>query len=293
MGLLSRTVRLVRPAVSAGLLGILLCAASAFAFPPSARAILIANPHEDRELRGSLSRLVSSQDGLFGIAVVNLMDGRTVSISADTPFPTASMYKLLVMYRVFQLIERGDLSLDNHVEVTASDLAQEEPDGGLARGETPTIRDALEAMIAISSNAAASVLTRQVGGMAQVESAATEIGMVDTFQRDGELWSTPSDLAHFFVLLANRGLVSPDASLQMIGILLQQTINDRLPALLPPEAAVAHKTGEIEDVWNDGGIVYGSGGSYVIVVMSRGGTPVDEIEVEARISAIVYARYGQ
>ena len=274
-------------------LALALCAAS-IATPASGRwAVSADGTVEDQQLEDQLSAFLSRQDGIFGVAVINLVDGRTVLINSNTDFPTASMYKLLVMYRVFQLIEKGDLSPNNWVEIVDSDVAQDEPEGGLASGDTPTIAEALDAMITISSNAAASVLIRQVGGMDRVEAAARELGMNDTYQVNGELWSTPSDLAHFFLLLANQSLVSRNASVQMIGLLLRQTLNGRIPALLPPEAAVAHKTGEMDDVWNDGGIVYGTGGRYIIVLMSRGGTPEDEIQVEAEISEMVYDQYGK
>ena len=274
-------------------LALALCASCLVAPAPTATAASAGNGPEDRELESSLTDHLSGLDGVCGVAAVNLKDGRTVSIDVDSSFPTASMYKLFVMYRVFQALDRGSLSPNDTVTIEEDDVIQDEPDGGFAPGDTPTVSKALEAMITLSSNAAALALTRDIGGWPEVESAARELGMTKTTTVDGDLWSTPSDMAHFFQLLASQSLVGKSASVKMIGLLLQQTVNDRLPALLPPEAAVAHKTGELDDVWNDAGIVYGTGGSYVIVVMSRGGTPEDEIRAEAELSQMVYAQYGK
>ncbi len=274
-------------------LALALCASCLVAPAPTATAASAGNGPEDRELESSLTDYLSGLDGVCGVAAVNLKDGRTVSIDADSSFPTASMYKLFVMYRVFQALDRGSLSPNDTVTIEEDDVIQDEPDGGFAPDDTPTVSKALEAMITLSSNAAALALTRDIGGWPEVESAARELGMTNTTTVDGDLWSTPSDMAHFFQLLASQSLVGKSASVKMIGLLLQQTVNDRLPALLPPEAAVAHKTGELDDVWNDAGIVYGTGGSYVIVVMSRGGTPEDEIRAEAELSQMVYAQYGK
>ncbi len=248
---------------------------------------------QDQALRNSLSNYLAGVEGSFGIAVIDLNNSRTLSIDGNTPFPAASMYKLLVMYEVYRLIARGDLSMDNRLLITDADAIEEEPDDGLFSGDNPTIEEAINAMITISSNAAASALTRQIGGSQQIEAAARRLGMAQTTQVDGELWSTPNDLAHFFQLLAKRSLVNTRASEQMLDLLLRQSVNDRLPALLPNDAIVAHKTGEVDDVRNDGGIVYGPNGSYVIVLMSRGGVPNDESWTEAVVSKMIYSHFGQ
>ncbi len=259
---------------------------------PTATATSIGIVSEDRELKKDLSDYISGKDGTFGMAVINLNDGRAVMIDEDTQFPAASLYKLLVMYRMYQAMDRGTLHPNDTITIQDEDVIQDEPDDGFAPGDTPTIQQAVEAMVTISSNATALALTREIGGAASVDAAAKELGMTNTDTVDDGLWTTPADVAHFLQLLANQSLVSQQASLQMLNLLLQQTINDRIPALLPSEAAVAHKTGDLDDVRNDAGIVYGPGGRYIIVVMSSGGTPEDEIQAEADLSEMVYARYG-
>ncbi len=246
----------------------------------------------DQALESKLAGCVSGLDGIFGVAVVNLDDGRTAFLNGGTPFPAASMYKLLVMYRVYQAADRGELSLSGVIAIRDSDATQDEPGNGLWPGDTPTVGEALYAMITISSNSASLALMRQIGGWDAVESAAQELGMDSTGTAGGDLWTTPNDMAHFFHLLADRELVSPSASDAMIGLLLDQTANDRIPAPLPDWVAVAHKTGELYNTRNDGGIVDGANGRYVIVLMARGGAPDDEILYEAELSRIVYRAYG-
>lgn len=248
---------------------------------------------EDQSLETRLSDYVSDLDGIYGVAAVNLEDGRTAFLNGGTPFPAASMYKLLVMYRVYQAIDRGELAMSDVISIWNSDVIQDEPDWGFGVGDTLTVGQALDAMITVSSNAAALSLMRQIGGPDVVESAAPELGMDATGTVDGDLWTTPNDMAHFFHLLADRELVSPGASESMISLLLGQTMNDRIPAPLPDWVAVAHKTGELDDTRNDGGIVDGENGRYVVVLMSRGGTPDDEILYEAELSRIVYRAYGK
>lgn len=247
------------------------------------------DPGLQAELEGCLARL----EGSYGIATVSLEDGSTAYVDADTIYPAASMYKLLVMYRVFQQVEAGELSMGDPLTIEAQDMMLSPgPDGGFSPGDTPSVEQALHSMIAISSNSAASALVRTVGGWPVVTSAADELGMHSTYASDGEFWSTPADLASFFLQLADRSLVNAEASDRMIELLRAQQINDRIPALLPEGVEVAHKTGELPGVRNDGGIVWGPGGSYVLVVMGRSVDPNEAVSAEAEISRLVYDRLG-
>lgn len=249
-------------------------------------------PQDDPQLESKIGDYLSGLDASYGIAAVNLNDGRSAFVNADTGFPTASMYKLLVMYRVFQAVDGGSLSMDDQVTIQDADLAQVDSTD-LWAGDTMTVAGALGNMITVSSNASAWAITRLLGGWGQVTSAAEELGMSSTYLDGQDFWSTPGDMTHFFRLLAERSLVSDAASGQMIDLLLQQADNDRIPALLPDGVQVAHKTGELDGVRNDGGIIRGPSGNYVIVVMSQSGDTSEQVQAEAEISRMVYAHYGE
>jgi len=53
------------------------------------------------------------------------------------------------------------------------------------------------------------------------------------------------------VRLARRSVVSPVISDEIIAILQQQYFNEGIPALLPADVNVAHKTGWIGKVYHD------------------------------------------
>jgi len=244
----------------------------------------------DQTLQAELESYMADLGGTYGVAALGIDDGHLVSINGDEVFPAASMYKLLVMYRVYQEIERGELALGDRITIRESDMA-EAAHGDFWPGASPTVAEALEAMVTVSSNSAAYALTRNVGGWDQVVAAAKELGMNST-GLDQLFWSSPADMLRFFGLLADRSLVSPDASQQMIDLLLRQHVNDRIPALLPGDIQVAHKTGELSRVRNDGGIVYGPEGAYLLVVMSCGIDPPEAVAAESEISRMVYDRLG-
>jgi beta-lactamase class A len=74
----------------------------------------------------------------------------------------------------------------------------------------------------------------------------------------------------------------------MIAILKRQTLNDAVPAGLPPGVPVAHKTGTITRIHHDAGIVYAAR-PYVLIVLVRG---IDDEKKSAALiatlSRIVY-----
>ena len=84
-----------------------------------------------------------------------------------------------------------------------------------------------------------------------------EIGMVVTgIEPDGSLPTTAADMALLLEALARRQVVGEAASEEMLRLLLSESIDDRLPALLPDEALVAHKTGNWDEATHDAGIVF-------------------------------------
>jgi beta-lactamase class A len=258
------------------------------AWPPAQE---IPDSAVDVELQSEIEEHLAGLVGTYGVAVRNLDDGRVVRVNAGERLEAASLYKLLVMYRVFQHIERGELQPGDAITIQEADTPESVAPYDLAAGEVVTVEEALHVMISISSNSAAYALARTVGGWGVVDSAAEEIGMLNTDWDDG-YWSTPEDMMRFFELLADRELVSRDASDRMVELLLEQDINDRIPALLPEEVKVAHKTGELDNVRNDGGIVSTPGGRYVIVVMSYDIDAAEATEAIAEVSRLVYERYG-
>jgi beta-lactamase class A len=76
----------------------------------------------------------------------------------------------------------------------------------------------------------------------------------------------------------------------MIDILLDQQFNEIIPAHLPKDIKIAHKTGSITGVQHDSGIVFlADGRKYVLVLLSKNlKDPLQGIQVMAAISKKIY-----
>jgi len=78
-------------------------------------------------------------------------------------------------------------------------------------------------------------------------------------------------LMQILLKLAKGEVVSRQDSDAMIEILLQQKFNEMIPAQLPIDVRVAHKTGWNDDLYHDAGIVYPPvGNAFVLAIMTKG-----------------------
>ncbi|MES1181490.1 MAG: serine hydrolase, partial [Flavobacterium sp.] len=101
---------------------------------------------------------------------------------------------------------------------------------------------------------------------------------------------TAYDMMLIFEKIATRKAVSKKASDAMIKILLDQKFNDIIPAKLPAEVKVAHKTGWIKALHHDCGIVFlPDGRKYVLVLLSKNlEDEAASVNAMATVSAMIY-----
>jgi beta-lactamase class A len=93
-----------------------------------------------------------------------------------------------------------------------------------------------------------------------------------------------------FEKLGEGKWISESACIQMIDILKQQHFNELIPALLPKEVIVAHKTGWITKHSHDSALILlPDGRKYALVILSKGWESNDlATEIMANSSKYVY-----
>jgi beta-lactamase class A len=168
-------------------------------------------------------------------------------------------------------------------------------------GRRVRVDSLLRLMITRSSNFATNTLITLVGGEA-VTHTMRELGAERIHVRrgveDGKAFekglnntTTARDLAIILRAIQTGQAGSPEATREMLGILLAQEFNEKIPAGLPAGVRVAHKTGDITAVSHDAAIVYPPGRSpYVLVVLTRGiADGAKSARLIADLSALVYA----
>ena len=234
--------------------------------------------------------LVKSFPGKAGIVVSDPSAAQPLyAHDPDEPVITASLYKLGVLLEAEQRVDAGTLRYDDTIEITPADITE---DGSYElSGTVLTIDEALEVMITVSDNGAALALLHDFTPAAIDKTlAAAGLGAFHVALDDSQdNVATPRVIAQYFTLLARRQLVSPAASDRMLARLERQRIKDRLPAQLPPNVVVAHKTGNLAGVTHDAGIIYTAFGPRVVVGMTWDAGEDDATQLLASLGSLVYA----
>ncbi|MBV9119427.1 MAG: serine hydrolase [Chloroflexi bacterium] len=261
--------------------------AMAAAPPIASQAAIVPHPISRSAIAAGVeSRARGILDDAGGTtAMVAAMPGQApfVALNANAALPSASLYKLGVMAAVYNAFAKGNLTPSQQTTVTQEDVDTYGDAPATAPGTVVTVQEALQRMITVSDNSAAGALIDLVGESA-VDAAFAANGMPGTHlgsPSSGVAETTAADQAAFFQRLLDGQVVSRTASQQMIQLLEGQQENDRLPAKLPPGTIVAHKTGELDGVRNDSGIIFTPAGPVICVVLvsdqPEGGRAVDAI----------------
>jgi beta-lactamase class A len=226
--------------------------------------------------------------GIFGVAIKNLDSGEGVLVNADRAFPSASLFKLTVMYEAYRQREAGRLSFNEMLTITDNYARLDLGTLEVPVGTPVTVGWALDQMITRSDNATANLLADKLG-WPNINNTMQELGLRETRQVGEQISTSPRDLLHLLELLALGRGPSPAASTEMVELMLDQKVNDRLPAQLPRDTPVAHKTGNLDGVVHDAGIVYSPGATYVIALLSEEASDGRQVtQAEAALSRAVY-----
>jgi beta-lactamase class A len=241
----------------------------------------------------------------IGVAVHDFEHRMSWLLNADRWFHAASTIKVPVLLGVFDAVDRGRFEAHSRVHVrnrfySAADgtafrvQSGRDANGAVhaAIGKTLRITELLEHMIVTSSNLATNLLVDLVG-VREIVGTLQRLGLegIELCRgvEDEVAWAqglnnriTAQGLCRALRLIAETRAISADASAAMLEIMHQQRFRKGIPAGLPDDARVAHKTGEMSTVAHDAGIVYLDGREpYVVVILTEW-----ETDVEGRQGAI-------
>ena len=198
---------------------------------------------------------------------------------ADIPHYSASTMKLALAMAAYRQHERGVLDLgtavpihncfDSQVDGPRFGLDETEdsdPEVWRRMGEEAALRWIAHRSIVRSSNLATNLLLEAVG-ITPVQPLLSDLGCADSafvrgiedcMARDEGLHNlvTARDLAVELQALVHRSILGEESSAELLDVLAAQQINDAIPVRLPTATKVAHKSGWVDGVSHDAGIVY-------------------------------------
>ena len=244
-------------------------------------------------VKTAIQNRLATVEGVFAVAFKDLKTGKTLFVNEKESFHAASTMKTPVMIEVYKQAKAGKFSLKDSIPLKNEfksivdgspfilSIADDSADSIYQKiGYKMTVFDLTYQMIIRSSNLATNVLIDLVGAKnvnATMRTfGANDIqilrGVEDTkaFEKGLNNTVTAYDLMLIYEKIAKYKAINKRASKEMIKILIDQNFNSVIPAKLPKNVVVAHKTGSITGVQNDSGIVYlPDGRKYVVVLLSK------------------------
>jgi beta-lactamase class A len=254
-----------------------------------AAAALWAQPARvDRQVREA----VAGFEGKVFVYAKNLDTGDVFEIGGNERVRTASTIKLPIMVAVFQAVADGQatwaeqLTLRDADKVTGSGVLTEFSDGV----KLP-IRDVMHLMIVLSDNTATNLIVDRVtadsvnaemdklglkqtrlnrkvrgdGNQLQAPSGWSAAGRLPGNQRFGLGVTTPREMVTLLEKIERGQIVSPEASKEMIAVLKRNQDQDCIRRSFG-ETPVANKTGALDALRSDVGIVYSPKGRVAMAI---------------------------
>jgi len=259
-----------------------------------------------KKLESRVEETASRLDGIMGVAILDLTDGRILLHNADRVFPAASSIKLAILLELYRQDQearggaKGKAILDDIYTFDPKDLVE---DSRIMAGLTPgvtqvTNRDLAQFMIAVSDNSAANILYDRVGRdnvnamLRGIELSKTMLRrkMMDVAaaRRGEENVATPQEMVRLLEAIHKGKMLNKQSTTELIKQLstLKQSY---IPCYLPDSVQVANKPGELEGVRTDSGIIFAQNRPFAMSVMTAYNR--DEKAAERAISEVALEAY--
>ena len=239
------------------------------------------------DLAADLDELNAAYPDQLGFVLINEQTGEAITTNESRVFTSASLYKLFLTYAILEQVDTGLLSLQDQMA-----------DGA-------TIDDYLTSTITVSANEPAKELAHLIG-WENIETFIHEQGFVSTsfnpyleydgIYYNGDLETTPAEVAFLLERLLEGELLSEASTKYFLGLLGNQQLVYALNTGLSSDVTFAHKTGLLDDVSHDAGILSMDGQNYIVAVLTDGwlnatddATPVFE-EIGSAVMTYLYAQ---
>jgi len=239
------------------------------------------------DLAADLDELNATYPDQLGFVLINEQTGEAITTNESRVFTSASLYKLFLTYAILEQVDTGLLSLQDQMA-----------DGA-------TIDDYLTSTITVSANEPAKELAHLIG-WENIETFIHEQGFVSTsfnpyleydgIYYNGDLETTPAEVAFLLERLLEGELLSEASTKYFLGLLGNQQLVYALNTGLSSDVTFAHKTGLLDDVSHDAGILSMDGQNYIVAVLTDGwlnatddATPVFE-EIGSAVMTYLYAQ---
>ena len=237
---------------------------------------------EIQQLKKDVKEILEPLDGKCGLALE--WENREIFIQPHEQCPAASLIKIPILLEAFRQAEKNHIDLGKKVNIS-----EEERVGGagvlhqLSSELNPTLRDLLALMIIVSDNTATNRVIEELG-IDSVNRLCAQLGLNQTTlqrklfdfeaaERGCENYTSAHDMLDCLREIATGKQMgfSQQSRNEMIQMLGGQQFSNKIPAGIiqydERDPFIAHKTGEVNGVEHDVGIIRYRGKEILLAVV--------------------------
>ena len=237
-------------------------------------------------LDDKIQNAIKDFSGHVWIYAKNLDTGKDYALRADEQVRTASTIKLAIMAETFHQVAQGKLHWTDEIVLT-----KQNKQGGsgvlseFSDGTKIDLQTALHLMVVVSDNTATNLVLDKVG-TDNVNAFAESLGLHQTrslrkiggggeakvldeqplYKNFGLGVSSPRDMVRLLEMLENGQVVSKEASNEMLNIMKRQQYKDGIGRGLPDTIQSASKSGALDRLRSDVGIIYTRRGRIALAI---------------------------
>ncbi|EGK90560.1 serine hydrolase [Microcoleus vaginatus PCC 9802] len=212
-----------------------------------------------------------------GIFLVDLDTGSYLNFNGDTAVASASTIKVPILVAFFQAVDEGKVQLDQmltlkseHIVGGSGEMQDQAP------GKKYSALEVAQNMIVVSDNTATNMMIELLGGAEVLNQHFANWGLSTTVLRnnlpdlEGTNTTSPKDLINIIAQVDRGNLVSVKSRDRILQIMRQTQNASLLPKGLGEGSVIAHKTGNIDTMLADAGMVdLPNGKRYLVAVMVK------------------------
>jgi beta-lactamase class A len=218
----------------------------------------------DKKLESQIRELLKDFHGEVGVYVHDLKKNKTVSINADSVFPTASMVKIPILIGIMDKIEKGELQYHQQL-IYKDSLLYEGVDilGSFKNDEKIEMSKLMMLMLTMSDNTASLWLQSLAGTGTRINELMDTLGMKvtrvnsrtpgrQTNQTEyGWGQTTPYEMATLMEKIVKGEVINKEASAKMLRLLGRNYWDEVAISQIPSDVFIASKSGAVDESRNE------------------------------------------
>lgn len=236
----------------------------------------------DRTLQAEVENICKGFQGVVGVHILHIPSGKTVSLNADTVFPTASMVKIPILIGIMDKIRNG--SLDYHRNMMYRDsllYPGEDILGSFKDSSLVSLSKVVMLMLTTSDNTASLWLQALAGSGTRINSILDSLGFKNTRvnsrtpgreddrKKYGWGQTTPREMVALMAMIYHRKMLDEKSSNQMLRLLGRNYWDEQAISEIPPDIFVASKNGAVDASRSETLLVMAPSSPYIFSVITK------------------------